>query len=89
MTGSRSRTVRIIEIAEILGVTHQRTSVIVRRPDFPAPVGREGQSRVWDRREGLHRARTHLRARQDDKPNDGPAIGMPRQAGGLSRRPAG
>jgi hypothetical protein len=25
--------------------------MIVRRPDFPAPVGREGQSRLWDRRE--------------------------------------
>jgi hypothetical protein len=51
MTGTRSKTVHIIEIAEILGVTHQRTSVIVRRPDFPAPVGRQGQSRLWDRRE--------------------------------------
>jgi predicted DNA-binding transcriptional regulator AlpA len=44
-------TVRLIEIADILGVTHQRTSMIVRRPDFPKPVGREGQSRAWDRRE--------------------------------------
>jgi predicted DNA-binding transcriptional regulator AlpA len=45
-----AKTIRLIEIAEILGVTHQRTSVIVRQPAFPAPVGREGQSRVWDRR---------------------------------------
>ncbi len=42
-------TVRLVEIAEILGVTHQRTSVIVRKPGFPEPVGREGQSRLWAR----------------------------------------
>jgi hypothetical protein len=46
-----SRTVRLVEIADILGVTHQRASVIVRQPVFPAPIDREGQSRVWDRRE--------------------------------------
>jgi hypothetical protein len=43
--------VRLIDIAEILGVTFQRTSVIVRQPGFPSPLDREGQSRVWDRRE--------------------------------------
>jgi hypothetical protein len=43
--------VRIAEITEILGVTHQRTSVIVRQSGFPAQVGREGKSRLWDRRE--------------------------------------
>jgi hypothetical protein len=41
----------MIVIAELLGVTHQRTSVIVRQPGFPVPVGRKGQSRLWDRRE--------------------------------------
>jgi predicted DNA-binding transcriptional regulator AlpA len=51
MSMSEGRTVRLVEIAELLGVTHQRTSVIVRQPGFPKPVGREGQSRVWDRRE--------------------------------------
>jgi hypothetical protein len=40
-----SKTVRVTEVAEILGVTHQRTSVIVLQPGFAAPVGREGQSR--------------------------------------------
>jgi hypothetical protein len=43
--------VRLTEIAELLGVSHQRTSVIVRQPGFPAPIGREGHSRLWDRRE--------------------------------------
>ena len=44
-------TVRLIQIAAILGVTHQRASVIVRQPGFPKPVGREGQNRVWTRRD--------------------------------------
>lgn len=34
-------TVRPVKIA----VTHQRASVIVRRLEFPEPVGRQGQSR--------------------------------------------
>ena len=40
-----------MDIAELLGVTHQRVSKIAGEPSFPAPVGREGQSRSWDRRE--------------------------------------
>jgi len=47
----RPTTVNVSEIAGLLGVTHQRASVIFRQPGFPAPVGREGQSRLWDRRE--------------------------------------
>ena len=50
MTGNRSKTVRIIEIAELLGVSKQRAHQIADEPSFPAPVGREGQSRVWSRR---------------------------------------
>jgi hypothetical protein len=52
-----SKTIRLVEIADILGVTHLRTFVIVRQSGFPAPVGREGQSRVWDRREVVTWAR--------------------------------
>jgi predicted DNA-binding transcriptional regulator AlpA len=51
MTGSRSKSVRIVEIADILGVTHQRASKIVAIRGFPKPVRQEGQSRLWDRRE--------------------------------------
>ena len=51
MTGNRSKTVRIIEIAELLGVSHQRASKIADERGFPDPVVREGQSRLWDRRE--------------------------------------
>lgn len=50
MTGTRSARVRLIEIAEHLGVTHQRTFVIVRQPGFPAPVGRVGRSRMGSAR---------------------------------------
>ena len=56
-----ARTVRLIEIVDILGVTHQRTSVIVRQPGFPKPVGHEGQSRVWDRREVQPCAQAYIR----------------------------
>ena len=38
--------VNVSEIADILDVTHQRTSVIVRQAGFPKPVGREDQSRL-------------------------------------------
>jgi len=44
-------TVRIIEIAELPGVVSKRAYQIADEPSFPASVGREGQSRVWDRRE--------------------------------------
>ena len=44
-----TRTVRIIEIAELLGVSHQRASKIVDGRGFPKPLAREGQSRLWDR----------------------------------------
>ena len=51
MTGNRSKTVRILEIAELLGVSKLRAHQIADEPSFPAPVEREGQSRVWSRRE--------------------------------------
>jgi hypothetical protein len=47
MIGFRSKTVRILEIAELLGVTHQRASKIADEPGFPAPVGREGQRAAY------------------------------------------
>ena len=43
--------VRVVEIAELLGVTKQRAHQLADEPDFPAPVEREGPSRLWDRRE--------------------------------------
>jgi predicted DNA-binding transcriptional regulator AlpA len=46
-----SKIVRIIEIAELLSLTHQRASKILDEPGLPTPVGRERQSRLWDLRE--------------------------------------
>lgn len=68
MTGNRSKTLRIIEIAELLGVTHQRASKIADQAGFPAPVGREGQSRLWDRREVVAWAREWRREKPWRKP---------------------
>jgi predicted DNA-binding transcriptional regulator AlpA len=44
-------TIRVVEIAELLGVSKQRAHQIVDEEGFPAPVDREGQSRLWGRRE--------------------------------------
>jgi hypothetical protein len=35
---------RLIEIADLLGVSHQRASKIADDPGFSAPIGHEGQS---------------------------------------------
>ena len=51
MTGSRSKTVRIIEIAELLGVSKQRAHQIADAPGFPVPVAEDARGRLWDRRE--------------------------------------
>jgi predicted DNA-binding transcriptional regulator AlpA len=42
--------IRLVEIAELLGVSKQRAHQLADEDGFPAPVGREGQSRLWDRR---------------------------------------
>jgi predicted DNA-binding transcriptional regulator AlpA len=51
MTGSRSKTVRIIEIAELLGVTKQRAHQIAGESGFPAPVAEDVRGRLWSRYE--------------------------------------
>jgi hypothetical protein len=38
---TKTPTVRLIEIADLLAVTHQRASKIVAEPSLPSPVGRE------------------------------------------------
>ena len=50
MTG-RSSTVRIIEIADLLGVTKQRAHQIAGEKRFPAPLAKETSGRVWSRNE--------------------------------------
>jgi predicted DNA-binding transcriptional regulator AlpA len=44
-------TVRIIEIAEILGVSKQRAHQIADDDGFPAPVSEDVRGRLWDRQE--------------------------------------
>ena len=40
---AKLRTVRLVEIAELLGVSKQRAHQLVDEPGFPAPVGRDGR----------------------------------------------
>mgnify|MGYP006317372663 CR=1 FL=1 len=51
MTGNCSKTVRIIEIAELLGVSKQRAHQIADEDGFPVPVAEDVRGRFWDRRE--------------------------------------
>jgi predicted DNA-binding transcriptional regulator AlpA len=51
MTRNRSKTVRIVEIAELLGVSKQRAHQIAEERGFPDPTGRDGRGRLWDRSE--------------------------------------
>ena len=47
----RRQTVCVTEIVELLGVTPPASRQARQRAGLPKPVGREGQSRLWDRRE--------------------------------------
>jgi hypothetical protein len=42
---------RLVEIAELLGVTKQRARQIASEPGFPRPVDGDAGGRLWDRRE--------------------------------------
>ena len=43
--------IRLVEIADLLGVTKQRAHQIVDEPGFPSPVAEDVRGRFWDRRE--------------------------------------
>jgi predicted DNA-binding transcriptional regulator AlpA len=45
------KTVRVTEIAAILGVSKQRAHQLAAEPGFPAAVATDGRGRLWDRRE--------------------------------------
>ena len=53
MTGNRSKTVRIVEIAELLGVSKQRAHQIADEDGLPRSGRRElpRAEPLWDRRE--------------------------------------
>jgi predicted DNA-binding transcriptional regulator AlpA len=42
---------RLVEIAELLGVSKQRTHQIAEDKGFPAPLAEDVRGRVWSRRE--------------------------------------
>ena len=42
---------RLIEIAELLGVSKQRAHQIAAEDGFPEPVAEDARGRLWDRRE--------------------------------------
>ena len=44
-------TVRLVEIAELLGVTKQRAHQIAEEKGFPAPLAEDARGRLWDRRD--------------------------------------
>jgi hypothetical protein len=44
------KTLRLVEIAELLGVSKQRAHQIADETAFPAPVAEDGRGRLWNRR---------------------------------------
>jgi predicted DNA-binding transcriptional regulator AlpA len=46
-----SRTIRLVKIAELLGVTKQRAHQLADAEGFPAPVAEDARGRVWSRYE--------------------------------------
>jgi predicted DNA-binding transcriptional regulator AlpA len=48
---SSSKTIRLVEIAEILGVTKQRAHQIATEHGFPKPLAEDVRGRVWRRSE--------------------------------------
>ena len=51
MAENPSKTVRLIEVAELLGVSKQRAHQIADEDGFRAPVDEDVRGRLWDRRE--------------------------------------
>ena len=43
--------VRVVEIAELLGVSKQRAHQIAAEDGFPAPVAEDARGRLWSRQE--------------------------------------
>jgi predicted transcriptional regulator len=46
-----SQPIRLVGIAELLGVSQQRAHQIAEENGLPAPIAEDDQGRVWDRRE--------------------------------------
>ncbi len=50
---------RLIEVAELLGVSKQPADQLRRRPDFPAPVDRWARGDLWAATDVRRWARTY------------------------------
>jgi predicted DNA-binding transcriptional regulator AlpA len=46
-----SRTLRLVDVAELLGVTKQRVHQLSAESGFPVPVAEDVRGRLWDRRD--------------------------------------
>jgi predicted DNA-binding transcriptional regulator AlpA len=44
-------TLRVVQVAELLGVTKQRAHQIADEPGFPSSVAEDARDRVWSRYE--------------------------------------
>jgi hypothetical protein len=51
VTGNRSKTVRVVEITELLSVSKQRAHQLAAEPGFPAPLAGEARGRLWSQYE--------------------------------------
>jgi predicted DNA-binding transcriptional regulator AlpA len=46
---AQARTVRLVEIAELLGVSKQRAHQIAEEKGFPVPLAEDDRGRQWSR----------------------------------------
>jgi predicted DNA-binding transcriptional regulator AlpA len=60
---AKPRTVRLTEIAELLGISKQRAHQLADERGFPKPVDKDGRGRLWDRRAAAAWAKTWRRER--------------------------
>jgi hypothetical protein len=60
-TMTRRKLLRVVEIADILGVSKQRADQLRREPDSPAPVDRWGRGDLWAAVDVRRWARTYER----------------------------
>jgi hypothetical protein len=51
LTATTSLGMRLVDIAELLGVTKQRAHQIAEEKGFPAPLAEDARGRVWSRHE--------------------------------------
>jgi predicted DNA-binding transcriptional regulator AlpA len=48
---TKDSTVRLLDIAKLLGVSKQRAHQMAAEPRFPTPVSQDSRGQQWDRRE--------------------------------------